>query len=230
MHTPTPHLRLHFFIVIGMLIFIRMASPGFAEPPPPAAGADEGWALVSKSEKLTIYSRPRKDTGIMEVKAVGVIEAAPAVAKRVLDDTDEYPRFMPYVTESRVISRKGDTLIGYQRLSVPLVNDRDCTMRIRCQTWRAADGGTCFCNRWEAANELGPAEKSGVARIRINEGSWLLEPLDGGLHTRATYTVCSDSGGKLPAPLVNIANRTAIPKLFDSIRQQAKKEKYLAEK
>jgi hypothetical protein len=230
MHIPTPHRRPRFSIVIGMLLLIRAATPGFAAPAPPAIGADDGWALVSKSEKLTIYSRPRKDSGILEVKAVGVIEAAPAVAKRVLDDTAEYPRFMPYVTESRVISRKGDTLIGYQRLSVPLVNDRDCTMRIRCQTWRDADGGTCFCNRWEAANDLGPAEKSGVARIRINEGSWLLEPLDGGRHTRATYTVCSDSGGKLPAPLVNLANRTAIPKLFDSIRQQVKKEKYLAAK
>ena len=230
MHTSAPHPhRFRPFILIGLL-FIRAATPGFAQPAVATRDDGEGWALVSKTEKLAIYSRLRKDSGIHEIKAVGLIESAPAVAKRVLDDTEEYPRFMPYVTESRVLSRKGDTFIGYQRLSMPFVSDRDYTMRIHCQTWRGADGGTCYCHRWEAANELGPAEKSGVARVRINEGSWLLEPVNGGRHTRATYTLFSDSGGRLPAQLINAANRTAIPKLFDSIRQQAKKEKYLAEK
>ena len=195
-----------------------------------AAAESDGWALVSRSETLTIYKRPRKDSNIHEVKAVGLIEAAPLVIKRVLDDTAEYPHFMPYVTEAREISRNGETSIGYQRVSPPLISDRDYTMRTRSETQRNANGDTCYCKRWEPANDLGPAEKSGVARVKINEGYWLLEPLAGGRRTQATYSLYCDSGGTLPAAIVNAANRTAIPKIFDGVRKQAKLPKYSAAK
>lgn len=201
-----------------------------AEPASAIAAEGEGWVLVSRSEKLTVFKRPRKDSNIQEVKAVGLIEATPIVIKRVLDDTAEYPKFMPYVIESRIISRDGDSIIGYQRVSPPLISDRDYTMRIRSETRRNATGGTCYCKRWEPANHLGPAEKSGVARVKINEGYWLLEPVNEARHTQATYSLYSDSGGSLPAAVVNAANRTAIPKIFDGVRQQAKLPKYSAEK
>ena len=192
-----------------------------------ASGADEeGWKEVSKSGDITIFNRSRKGSDILEVKAVGVFDVAPIVVKRVLDDSDEHPKFMPYVAESRVISRKGDTVIGYQRLSLPIISDRDYTMRIHFETRRCADGGTAYCNRWETANELGPPERAGVARVKINEGYWLMEPVPGRAQTRATYCVYCDSGGKIPSSFANTANRTAIPKLFESIRKQVKLEKY----
>jgi hypothetical protein len=106
-----------------------------------------------------------------------------------------------------------------------LVGDRDYTVRVHCET-RKTSGGVCFCNRWQAANELGPAERPGVARVRITDGSWLLEPSGEGRETRATYCIYSDSGGALPAFIVNAASKTAIPKLFDSIRKQAQLGKY----
>ena len=58
----------------------------------------------------------------------------------------------------------------------------------------------------------------------MNEGSWLIEPAGG--RTRATYSVYCDTGGKVPPMIVNMANKTAIPKLFEAIRNQAKLEKY----
>jgi len=86
-------------------------------------------------------------------------------------------------------------------------------------------GGTIYCNRWQAANDLGPAVKKGVTRVTITDGSWLMEPMAGG-KTRATYTIFSDSGGGIPTMLLNKANKTAIPKLFEAIRKQAKLEQY----
>lgn len=230
-NSPTPLARsLRVFTAIAIFSATEMPSLHGAEPASASAEASDGWALVSRSETLTIFKRPRKDSNIHEVKAVGLIEAAPVVIKRVLDDTAEYPHFMPYVIESRVISRDGDSLIGYQRVSPPLISDRDYTMRIRSETKRGANGDTSYCNRWEPANDLGPAEKSGVARVKINEGYWLLEPLAGGARTRATYSLYCDSGGTLPAAIVNTANRTAIPKIFDGVRKQAKLPKYSAAK
>ena len=125
-----------------------------------ADASEEGWSPASGSAGLTIYNRPRKDSSMKEFKAIGVIEAEPIVVRRVLEDTAEFPRFMPYVTEAKV-----------------------------------------------------------------NEGRWLLEPA-GPRQTRATYCIFCDAGGSIPAMVLNSANKTAIPKLFDAIRKQAKLEKY----
>ena len=190
----------------------------------------DGWTLVSQTEVITVYQRTRKDSNIHEVKAVGLINAAPLTVKRVLDDTAEYPHFMPYVTEARVISHSGDIVIGYQRVSPPLISDRDYTMRTRSETQRNAKGEACYYRRWGPANDLGPAEKSGVVRVKVNEGYWLLEPAADGRQTKATYSLYCDSGGSLPAALVNTANRTAVPRIFDGVRKQAKLAKYSAEK
>jgi len=192
-----------------------------------AADVIDGWTVVNRDGDLTIYSRPRKGSSIMEVKGVGPINAPPIAVKRVIDDTAEYPKFMPYVVETKTISRVGDTQrVGYQRLSPPFVGERDYTVKIRCETKLCpTTGGTIYCNRWESANDLGPAEKRGVTRVKITEGSWLLEPTTDG-KTRATYTVYSDSGGGIPTMILNAANKTAIPKLFAAIRKQVTLAKY----
>ncbi len=190
-----------------------------------AADKAEEWSVVTTGSNFTTYSRPRKDSSILELKGVTVIDAEPIVVKRVIDDTAEYPKFMPYVAETKIISNDGTTRIGYQRLSPPIVGDRDYTVRVHCESRPCPAGGMIYCNRWEAANELGPAEKKGVTRVKITEGSWLLEPLPGG-KTHATYTIFSDSGGGIPTMILNSANKTAIPKLFDAVRKQATLERY----
>ena len=190
----------------------------------PASG-DEGWSTPSSSGGLTIFNRPRKDSSLKEYKAIGVIEAEPVVVRRVLEDTAEFPRFMPYVTEARVLSQQGDARIGYQRISAPLVGDRDYTMRVQWETKRLADGTFSYRNQWRSANELGPVEKPGVTRVKVNEGHWLLEPA-GPQTTRATYCIFCDAGGSIPSMVLNSANKTAIPKLFEAIRKQVKVEKY----
>jgi hypothetical protein len=115
--------------------------------------------------------------------------------------------------------------VGYQRLSPPLVGDRDYTVTVRCESKPCPTGGMTYCNRWKAANDLGPAVKKGVTRVNVTEGSWLLEPAPGG-KTKATYTIYSDSGGGIPTMIINKANKTAIPKLFEAVRKQAQLDKY----
>lgn len=190
-----------------------------------AAEVADGWTVISRGADLTTYSRPRPGSSLLEYKAVGPIDAAPIVVKRVIDDTAEYPKFMPYVVQTKTISGAGDTRVTYQRLSPPIVGDRDYTVRVRCETKPSTNGGTSYTNRWEAANDLGPAETKGVTRVKTTEGSWQLEPTADG-KTRATYTVFCDFAGSIPTMILNRANRTAIPKLFEAVRKQAKLEKY----
>jgi hypothetical protein len=210
-------MRLRFLLCLALLLTTLRT-------PAPATDGTDGWTVANQTDTLTVYTRPHTGSSIRECKAIGIIDAEPIVVKRVIDDTAEYPKFMPYVIETKTLSHTADGRVGYQRISPPIVGDRDYTVRVKCET-KTGPGGTCYCNRWEVANDLGPAEVKGVTRVKITQGSWLLEPSPGG-KTKATYTIYSDSGGGIPTFLLNSANKTAIPKLFDAVRKQATLPKY----
>lgn len=197
-----------------LLIALCLANSGSLQ-------ADDGWELVNEGKGLKVESRARPGASIKELRAVGEIAQSTQVVRRVLEDLEAYPRFMPFVVECRLLKREANALISYQRISAPLTSDRDYTLRVRNS--EEADGKV-FRSRWEVANALGPAEQTGIVRVKINEGSWLLEAQDDGA-TRATYRLYTD-GGALPAFIANRANQIGIGKLFEAVRRQAQLPKY----
>jgi hypothetical protein len=186
----------------------------------------EGWKLASKSGGVTLYSRPRVGSSLKEFKAVGEIDASSRTVHNVIDDLDAYADFMPFTKECRIVKKEGDVVLTYQRLSPKIVSDRDYTLRILKKSWPAS-GGLAYLNRWESANEHGPAEIKGVVRVKLCEGSWLIEP-SGPNQTRATYSILTDSGGALPAFIANGASEIGIRKIFTAVRKQAKLPRYSA--
>lgn len=198
----------------------------FASTPATPSGTSQGWKVDSQKGGVTIYSRPRPGSKLKEFKAVGEIAAPTRAVQNVLIDVEAYTSFMPFTTECRVVKREEDSLLAYQRLSPKLVSDRDYTIRIREKSWPEKDG-LVYLHRWEPANEFGPPEKKGVLRVKLCEGSWLLEP-QGANKTRATYSIYTDSGGALPAFIANTASEIAIRKVFAAVRKQVKQSKYHA--
>ena len=190
----------------------------------PRDDSASGWALEASTKDLAIYSRTREGTALKEFKGVGAIEATPAAVFAVLDDSEAYPTFMPYTAECRVLKRDKDLVLAYQRLELPLVSDRDYTLRSKNAKW-IGPTGPIYRIRWEPANEQGPAAKAGVLRVNVCEGGWLLEPEPSGV-TRATYSIFTDSGGALPPFVANNGSRIAIRKVFEAIRKQVKQPKY----
>jgi len=189
-------------------------------------GQNEDWKIVKQSSGVAIYSRPHAGSRLKEFKAAGEIDAPTETVHKVIDDVEAYPSFMPYTTECRVIERNSDSILTYQRLSPKIVSDRDYTLRIEKKSW-PTQNGSAYLNRWKPANEHGPAEKPGVFRVKLCDGSWLLEPTSEG-KTRATYFVFTDSGINVPAFLANTISETGISKLFAAVRKQAKDPKYQA--
>jgi hypothetical protein len=190
---------------------------------PPAA---DGWQLVKESGGIVLYSQPREGSRLKEFKAVGEIDAATRAVFNVIEDIDAYPSFMPFTKETHLIRRERDSIIAYQRLSPKICADRDYTLRIHKKSW-PVKGGLAYSNRWEPANEHGPAEKPGVFRVKICEGSWLLEPSANG-KTRATYSIYTDSGLTVPAFVANNLSEIAIKKIFAAVRKQVVDPKYHA--
>ena len=182
------------------------------------------WHLVSRSSEISLYSRIRSGSALKEFKAVGIINAPTRAVHNVLNDVQSYPRFMPFVAECRVLKREGDTIYSYQRISPKIVGDRDYTLHIDEKTW-PDENGTVYSKKWKAANEFGPAARKGILRVKICDGSWLLEP-ETAETTRATYSVYTDTGGSLPSFLANIASEIGIQKVFTAVCRQVKDPKY----
>jgi hypothetical protein len=54
------------------------------------------------------------------------------------------------------------------------------------------------------------------------DGSWLLEPLENGAKTKATYLLFTDPGGSLPTWVSNKVNFSTIPDVFEALRKNAR--------
>jgi hypothetical protein len=204
------------------IFLARSALSIFAAEP----AQNEEWKLVKQSNGVAIYSRPHPGSKLKEFKAIGEIDAVTKTVYDVIDDVEAYSSFMPYTAECRVIERKPDSILTYQRLTPKIVSDRDYTIRIEKKSW-PTENGLAYLSRWKPANERGPAEKPGVFRVKLCDGSWLLEPV-GTNKTRATYFVFTDSGITVPAFIANTISTTGITKLFAAVRKQAKDPKYQA--
>lgn len=215
--------RVHQRIGLVLLGWFTLAAVHGQEVLKPA-DPNDGWRLASKTEDVIIYSRVRAGSPIKEFKASGEIDAPTRVVHAVIADFENYPRFMPYTAESRLIKREADAIVGYQRLSPKICADRDYILRVRTKSWLAADGVT-FVNWWTPANEFALPEKPGVVRVKICEGGWLLEPR-GATKTYATYSVYTDTGGLIPPFIANHVSQIGITQLFEAVRKQVRDPKY----
>jgi hypothetical protein len=201
-----------------LLLALTSASLHAAEP---EANASE-WKLISNKEGVVLYRRQRPLSN--ESKAIGEIAASTDLVHAVIDDIESYASFMPYTVECRVLKRDEDSVVAYQRISAPLTSDRDYTVRVHSSS-KPAEGGRSYFSRWETENALGPPPKSGVVRVKLCEGSWLLEPT-GPNTTRATYTIYTDSGGMIPKFIKETGSQIGIRKLFAAVRKQVGDPKY----
>jgi uncharacterized membrane protein len=196
---------------------------GFAVPVPVAWPLDvqspgAGWAEAYRTEELVIFTND-VERG-RRIVAVAEVEAPPEVVFNVVNDFENYPDFMPYVIESRVLSRNNDSeVVAYNRIAPPFVTERDYPLKFRMTRGTPGNSGV-FRSEWTARPDAEP-EVKGVVRIRLNEGSWVAEPISGGARTRLTYTLLTHPGGLIPDFVANMSNTVAIPKLFKAVMKRS---------
>jgi len=184
-----------------------------------AASPGPGWEEANRSDELIIYAKENKEAGVREIRAFAEMDFTPEQVFQVLFKLEEYAQFMPYTLESKLVEKLGENeVISYQRLSPPLVDQRDYYIKVKV-TKAATPTGT-FKTEWTAVPDHA-AEVKGVVRVRLNTGSWTFEPLDGGKRTRVTYSLLTHPGGSIPGWLANQSNTIAIPDLFKAVRKRA---------
>jgi len=156
-----------------------------------------------------------RGSSLVDLAAEGSFAAPPARVQGVLTDYGRHARVVKGVAESRVLSRGRSELVVYQRLDLPVLDDRDYTLAV---SWGAR--GSQLWVKFACANQRGPAPSRGVVRVWTHTGGWLLQPTLGGRATQARYQVQLDLGGSLPRWMARSGAGRELPQLFAAIAGQ----------
>jgi uncharacterized protein YndB with AHSA1/START domain len=181
-----------------------------------AALANQGYERVGEKHGVEVY---RREAHGIDLAAEGDIDAPPDVVLRVLTDYASHPKWVHGLTVSRVLDKHDGALDVYQRLHLPMLDDRDFAMHV---TWNKTSGDGREIH-FATTNDKCPAPPDkGVVRVPLHEGSWTLQPLDGGQRTHAVYRFKMELGGSLPMWMARGRAAKDVPALFDAIRGQTK--------
>src|SRR4051812_38735181 len=105
----------------AILVSVLALSASLVEPTYERIGSHDG---------VDVYLH--KDGDTLELAAVGEVDAPPAEVQAALLDYGDHARINAHLGESRVIARRSGEEVVYQRLKMPVISDRDFTLRV---TW-----------------------------------------------------------------------------------------------
>ena len=180
-----------------------------------AALSQEGYQQIGEKSGVEVY---RRQGHAIDLAAEGDIDAPPDVVLKVLTDYGSHPNWVHGLAVSRVLDKQATGLDVYQRLHLPMLDDRDFAMHVE---WKAAGDEREI--HFATKNDKCPAPPDkGVVRVPLHEGSWHLEPVDGGRHTHAVYRFRMELGGSLPMWMARGRAAKDVPALFEAIRAQTK--------
>ena len=186
------------------------------------AGADgPGWEFVTEKDGIRVWRRTKLDAKIQELKADGYIDAPVARVQDVLEHVEQYPEFMPYMTESKIVGQAApDADYIYHKVDPPFVSKRDYTLRI-AHHFEPQTG--VYSRVWTTLpkdSPLGPPQQKNVIRLDLADGSWTVEP-SGTNKSHVVYWVYAAPGGAMPSWLVNKANVISMPDVVRSLRKRS---------
>ena len=201
--------------MIAWLLCAALASA----PVQPDAGAPPPWKKVADG-RVQVFSRRAPGVRVAELKAQMIMAVTPLEVRAVLLD-DDYTRHAPYVGEYTVVKTlKPNEWIHYTRLALPVVSDRDYYIDITRVRDLAPDGTGEYLATWVPWSAPQP-EKDGVVRVTTNSGHWLVKATPDGAHAFVEYYLSFDSGGWLPAWVVNRGNKSVLPDVLGALEKEA---------
>lgn len=197
-----------------MVCLVLAAEPAVAQP------QVAPWEVVTQGP-VRILARKRAGSPVREIRAEGVLRAPARAIQEVLTDTLSFPRWMPYVKQTRYLGgpRPDGSHEAYTRWEFPLIAPRDVASRSWVESFLDAEGGGVFLTRWRSDPTLVPVQRD-LVRIPQSEGSWEVRGnVDGS--SRVVYEYLVNPGGWVPSFAADLANQSAIGELFQRLEQEA---------
>jgi hypothetical protein len=190
-----------------------------------SASAQNSWAaapwkhVTTTGDGIVVHARINKTTNEGQTLAKGLIDAPVEQIWKVLLDFDRYVTFMPYMKTSKVVKRRGEHVWQYCRTDTPVASDRDYTLQF---TLKPGTSGRPWVMDWQVDNASGPKPVSGVVRVALATGGWILKPVQGGKATHFTYKLRTHPGGSIPLWLAHMGNKRAIPAIIRAVGKQVR--------
>jgi hypothetical protein len=201
--------RVWFLAVVAAALLVP--NHAFGEKPPRRIDLKrDGFEEIAREHGVTVYKD--KNSDIITLGAEGRIPAPPRRVQQALLDYPRQKGVVEALREVRVLKRGPNWLLVYQRLALPVIDDRDFTLYVK----HGEHDGMLWVS-YVARSNAGPGEQSGVVRVTNNRGAWELEPIDGGRATRVRYEMSIDLAGSVPMWLAKSGAGDEMPKAFASI-------------
>jgi len=205
--------------IASLVLLAACLAPGIshAELIPMAVNPGaRGYEQIAAKDGVTVYKHKTSD--IIRLAADARIDAPPEVVGEALLDYRGQIGVIKRLSESRVLSRGKNSLRVYQRLNLPVIDDRDYTLVVRWRREREV-----LVIHFKTTTEGAPAERKGVVRVPYHEGSWQLRPVDGGRRTLARFMTTIDMGGLLPKWLARSGSGKEVPKVLASVNSMVER-------
>jgi ribosome-associated toxin RatA of RatAB toxin-antitoxin module len=185
-----------------------------------AALSAHGWEFNAETDGVRTYDRKAAGSGIREVLAKATIDHPPERLFGVISDYDRYADFMPYVKRSESVRKEDGVRWVFQHLVFPFpISDRYYTIKLSDLGSRPKDG--FYCIEWTLDKQETVKRAAPGITPAFNDGLWILRQLEESKKTDVSYFLHTDPSGWLPAWMINMANREALPAVLQAVQQRA---------
>jgi hypothetical protein len=188
--------------VFSTVATVRAGEPTADEKSDSRARLDAG-EIIIKTSKVD-------GSGVPRVKAMGVVDAAPAAIWAVVERCADYKKTMIRTADSEELSRKGNVVRCRVTIELPfpLKNLTATTDAIHTVV-----AGKKWQRRWSLVE----------GDYKRNSGSWTLIPFDeSGKRTLVIYEVHAEPNIALPDSIQRAAQKKSLPDLFEHLRETIK--------
>jgi len=198
-------------LLVALLSTLSAVAGGDGSQAPPKIQLPRtGFEFITKERGVWVYKNATAD--LIWIGAVSVVPAQPERVMAALLDYEHQPGKIGRISEAKILSRDGDALYVYERLNLPVISDRDFTLKVTHGT----DGRRLWIT-YAAANDRGPAPRDGIVRVTRHSGTWELIPTDDGKGTFLRSEFRIDLAGSVPLWLVRPGAGKEIPALYADV-------------
>jgi hypothetical protein len=181
------------------------------------------WKEVSEVAGVKVWTREVADSEVREFKATGVIDAPAEIVWKVINDTAQFSKFIPYLKEARAIDplpAPGDPVhFEYQITEAPLISLRDTVLKVTTSVTSTEDE-TVYVREWEGVDNIGPQPTKDMIRMPLCQGRFVLRRLDG-KSTQIVYWMHADPGGNVATWLVNNTAQKILIDILIAVRTRS---------
>jgi ribosome-associated toxin RatA of RatAB toxin-antitoxin module len=172
-----------------------------------------GWTASKKQHaslrtgKVLVETVPVAGSDYPLFRGYGYVDATPQEVWSVVEDCANYDKNLARIASSRLVSRAGskvrcETVVNFP---APFKNARVLTESVHEEL-----SGSRFMRTWQMVS----------GDFDINKGKWTILPFDeSGKASLVVYETHADPQAPIPAAIVKLAQRRALPNLFEKLRQ-----------